>query len=187
VASAVERVVTVLGELGHDVDEGPALEGTIDQFLPLFQFLAANAPVPVEGMLEPSTRWLRSVGREVSFGDAEAQRKRFERRVEAWFQDADAWVTPTVALSPPSVGQWRGRPGRDTFVEVAPLGAFTAAVNASGHPAISIPVWVKGHPLPVGVQIIGRHGSDGELLALARAIMIALSDRVAPLAPSRTP
>ncbi len=184
VSRAVDRVVAALGALGHAIDEGPALDGTVEQFLPMFQFLAANTPVPFERLLQPTTRWLRETGRDVPFGQARAARTEFERMVGHWFQGVDAWVTPTVAFAAPLVGRWLGRPGRETIFDAAPLGAFTAAINASGHPAVSIPVWLDGHPRPMGVQIVGRHGRAGELLALARSVMTALGTPIAPLAPA---
>jgi aspartyl-tRNA(Asn)/glutamyl-tRNA(Gln) amidotransferase subunit A len=48
-------------------------------------------------------------------------------------------------------------------------GALTIPANIVGNPAVSIPVGtVDG--LPVGMQIIGRHHTDGTLLDLALAV-----------------
>jgi amidase len=88
-----------------------------------------------------------------------------------------------VAVSPPAIGAWAKMSGEERFFAAAPLGAFTAALNASGHPAISVPVWLDGHPLPIGVQLVGRHGDDARLLALARVITHAMGAPVTPIAP----
>ena len=53
---------------------------------------------------------------------------------------------------------------------------FTAGMNISGSPAISLPLYQRddlGSPLPVGVQIIGQPAGEGELLALAAQLEAA--------------
>jgi amidase len=179
---AVERVTRALADLGHDVDGCAAFEGTIDEFLPMFQFLAANAPVPFERALQGTTRWLREAGRTVTHAHASAVRDTFATRMNLWFGDADVCVTPTVAVSAPAVFAWAGMSPKEQFFQAAPLGAFTAVFNASGHPAITVPVRLEDHPLPIGVQLIARHGDDARLLALARSVMEALGTPVAPVA-----
>jgi aspartyl-tRNA(Asn)/glutamyl-tRNA(Gln) amidotransferase subunit A len=44
---------------------------------------------------------------------------------------------------------------------------LTQLFNMTGHPAISIPVPVNG--MPVGLQLVGRHGATDALLSAARA------------------
>lgn len=46
---------------------------------------------------------------------------------------------------------------------------MTVAVSVAGLPAISIPAGTVGD-LPVGLQIIGKHGADAQVLALAREL-----------------
>ena len=46
-------------------------------------------------------------------------------------------------------------------------GRFTGPYNLTGHPAISLPVPVRG--LPVGIQFAGRRGGDFTLLRVAGA------------------
>ncbi|GIL41529.1 amidase [Roseiterribacter gracilis] len=48
--------------------------------------------------------------------------------------------------------------------------------NLSGHPALALPVRDKSDAgLPLGVQLVGRHGADGELLAAAEWVEHALA------------
>ena len=42
--------------------------------------------------------------------------------------------------------------------------------NLSGHPAVSVPCGFTRAGLPVAVQIVGRWGSDAELMALAALV-----------------
>src|SRR4029079_18623659 len=53
VAAAVRRVAGVLSHLGHDVDEGAAPDGSLEEFLPIWQRLIARAPVLRASRLQP--------------------------------------------------------------------------------------------------------------------------------------
>jgi amidase len=44
---------------------------------------------------------------------------------------------------------------------------FTGHWNLTGQPAIAVPAGRSDDGMPVGVQIVGRHGEDATLLALA--------------------
>ena len=63
------------------------------------------------------------------------------------------------------------------------LAAFTATFDATGQPAISLPLHWSAEGLPVGIQLAGRFGEDATLLALAAQLEQAAPwfDRVAPL------
>ena len=54
--------------------------------------------------------------------------------------------------------------GYEPFVGYAP---FTALQNATGQPAISIPLHRTSDGLPIGVQFVGRFGDEQLLLQLA--------------------
>jgi amidase len=173
IAAAVRSVAATLEDLGHRVSEGPELSGDIDEFLPIYKHALANTFVPFASGLQPVSRWLREEGLKVSLEDAIGYRDRLTARTETWFQGVDLWLLPTVSTLPHPVGAWRHLDGRDTMYAAAPLGAFTAVFNASGQPAINIPVWVDSVHLPIGVQLVGRVGDDAKLLAIARQVMEA--------------
>jgi aspartyl-tRNA(Asn)/glutamyl-tRNA(Gln) amidotransferase subunit A len=50
------------------------------------------------------------------------------------------------------------------------LSHYTRFVNMLGLPAIVIPIGFDDHGLPIGLQLIGRHGRDRDLIAFAAAI-----------------
>lgn len=185
IAAAVERAALLLGELGHDVAEGALPDGTIDEFLPLWQHLTAQMPVLFKSRLQPVTRWLAEPGRSLRARDMEALQARLEARVAPLLAQADLWVTPTVKQPPPRVGAFRHLPPADAFAAAAQLGAFTALFNITGQPAISVPLGVTTDGLPMGLQLVGALFAEGDLLVVARQLEEAMPwrDRRAPEPP----
>ncbi len=57
----------------------------------------------------------------------------------------------------------------------AAFSPFTATFNATGQPALSLPLHWSAAGLPVGVQLVARFGDDTRLLQLAAQI-----EQVAP-------
>jgi Asp-tRNA(Asn)/Glu-tRNA(Gln) amidotransferase A subunit family amidase len=106
------------------------------------------------------------------------------RTLGAFFETVDAVLTPTLGTVPPPIGEmfadvedlaaWGRRAGR--------ISCFLGVMNATGQPAMSLPLHWSAGGLPVGVQIMGRFGDDGRLLALARQVEAA-----APWAHRRPP
>jgi amidase len=176
VDACVVRTARILESLGHHVDEAPPLDGDIDEFIPLMARMVANIPVPpfLNRVLQPTTVWLRGRGKTVSNGDAKALRVALAERVFAWFGDADAWITPTVATTAPRVGSFAHLDGEGVFRAAAPIGAFTAPYNVSGQPAASVPAGRSSAGLPIGVQIVGPMQGDKTVLALATQLEQAL-------------
>jgi amidase len=182
-AAAVLEVAATLSALGHQVSEGAPMHGEIDEFLPIYKYSVGRAFTPLAARLQPVGRWLREEGRRVDRRMAMACRELLTRRLAGWFDGVDVMLTPTTPVAPPEVGAWRGLDGRDTMYAAAQLGAFTAAFNATGQPATSIPVR-RGDGPPRAVQLIGHRGEDALLLQLARSVLEARGEaagRVATL------
>lgn len=87
-------------------------------------------------------------------------------RVEAGFDSCEVLALPTTACVAPPLG------GAAEATREA-LTRFTRPFNATGQPAISLPLPVAG--LPVGLQLIGRRGDDARLLAIAARVERALA------------
>jgi amidase len=177
VEAAVRRVASAIEALGHHVDEGGALEGTVEEFLPLMARMVRGVPLLpfTERLLQPTTRWMREQGRGTTKADVMRCAATLERRVLQWFGDADVWVLPTSPVLPPAVGQFEGLDGEGVFRAVVPIGAFTAPFNVSGQPALSLSAGRSKAGLPIGVQLVGRSGADRRLLGLAAAVEEALA------------
>jgi amidase len=93
---------------------------------------------------------------------------------QAVFADYDVLVTPTVSCLPVENS---GAPGEvplpdaieGVTVDPAIGWTLTYPANFTGHPAASVPAG-QADGLPVGLQIMGRLGADGDVLAAAGAL-----------------
>lgn len=180
IAAATRAAAKHLESLGHHVEEGPPPPTIdVDEFLPIMARLMANVPLPpfTSHLLQPTTRWMRRVGKRVTNREAVERQAVLQGRLDTWFADGDtdAWLLPTCGVPPPRVGQFAGLDGEATFRAVVPIGAFTAAFNVAGQPAVSLPAGVSSAGLPIGVQLVTKRGKDKTLLGLAAALERAMS------------
>jgi amidase len=175
---AVARTVEVLSAAGHAVTEiaNPEPAGFGAAFTTVWATAAAAMELPpgAEELLRPITRFMRDLGRSTS-GPAALHAliavRDAGRQLVAATADLDVVLTPTLAQPPVPVGALRV--DDDPEAELARLAAFTPftpIVNASGQPSISLPVHWTPDGLPIGVQLVGRPGADGVLLALAHEL-----------------
>jgi amidase len=175
IAAATLRAAKQLEALGHHVEEGPSPPAIVeDDFLPVMARMMANVPLPpfTSRRLQPTTRWMRGIGKRWTKRDALARHAELQQRLDRWFAegDTDAWLSPTCGVSTPRVGQFEGLDGEATFRAIVPLGAFTAAFNITGQPAVSLPAGMSRAGLPMGVQLAMKRGADKTLLGLAAAL-----------------
>ncbi len=103
---------------------------------------------------------------------------RWRDRMIAWLDDGghDLLLLPAVAGPPLRAGALAGRGYLATVAVSALRTPYTQAWNLAGLPAVVAPVLVGGRP--VGVQLVGRPGSEATLLAAAAR----LEQRVVPMA-----
>ncbi len=97
-----------------------------------------------------------------------AQRFRsfFHERIEEAFAHADVLVAAATPYSATLVGE-KTRTVDGAVVEIRQnLGIFTQPLTLAGIPIVTVPV-VESGAMPLGVQLIGRAGSENVLLALA--------------------
>lgn len=94
---------------------------------------------------------------------AEAVRRSFRAEVDRALDDVEVLVLPSLPTLPPSLSVARAnRTG-------AQLTAFVRPFNLSGHPALSVPVPATAMG-PIALQVVGRHGSDELVCAVAELI-----------------
>jgi amidase len=89
----------------------------------------------------------------------------------AWRGEVDAMLGRVELLALPTMVRFPGEIGA-TGNELATL---TQPVNASGHPAIALPIPAAGSRLPASIQLVGPHGSEDQLLAAGRVLEAAVA------------
>ena len=110
----------------------------------------------IAGALMPASWYLRGLRFRPFFG----------AELAAAFATHDVLVAAATPYAAPRIGQRTiVIDGRET--EIRPnLGVFTQPITLAGVPVVCVPVVAPGE-LPVGVQLIGRPGSESLLLAVA--------------------
>jgi amidase len=91
-------------------------------------------------------------------------------------QPLDLLLTPTLATRPVRTGEIHGR-GPDPWGNYQKSGTFTpytAMLNVTGQPAVSLPLHHGDDGLPVGVQLIAQPAREDVLLALGAQLEAAL-------------
>lgn len=91
------------------------------------------------------------------------------RRVANFLQQYDVILTPTMGAPPEKIGVL-SLSNPDLGESMAALmrsTAFTQLFNASGHPAMSVPLSWNAAGLPIGAQFAGRFGDEATLFRLA--------------------
>jgi amidase len=181
IADGVRRVAKQLEAFGHVLEEASAPEGSVEEFLPVYQRQLAHAPAFLPGRLQPVTRWLREAGKSVSAETARAIQHAIAKRILDAMGDADLWLTPAVPVETPRVGEFKNLPPAEAFKRAALLGVYTAPANISGAPAASIPMGLMAGRWPMGAQLIGRISQDAVVLAVSRQLEEAMPWSVAPV------
>ena len=77
-------------------------------------------------------------------------------------------VTPTMALPTPRIGEiaLAQTPGAAFGARLGASTGYTALFNASGNPALSLPLGKASDGMPLGVQFAGRAGDEATLFRL---------------------
>jgi amidase len=154
---------------------------------------------PRRSELEPATWALALVGRSVSATEYSEALRRMEaagRSIGAFFERHDVLLTPTVAAPPPRIGELAPTPREVRLLHL--LGTFgsgrlvralglldraatevfewmpwTPVFNATGQPAMSVPLHWSAEGLPIGVHFVGRFGDEATLFRLASQLEMA--------------
>ena len=158
---------------------------------------------------EPDTLVMAALGRATGPVDlvrAIENRQVHVRRLAEFHESYDLLLTPSTALPPPRIGaldlppvmqraqraliKARGA-GLLRFTPVVDqlinenLGwvPYTQLANLTGRPAMSVPLHWTPDGLPIGAQLVGRLGSEGQLLRLAAQLEQAQpwAERTPPL------
>ena len=188
---AARDAAALLDGLGHEVSEVTAPWSDLGL---LAQFTQAFGPLISMGTLYGG----RLAGRAVTAADVEpltwamwehsqtlnvldylAAQDRLEglaRSLVQWMAGFDVVLTPALGMRPVAIGEIHGR-GPDPwrhYERSALFTPYTAIVNVTGQPAISLPLYAGEDGLPLAVQLIGPPAREELLLALAAQLEAAL-------------
>ncbi|MGR8919101.1 MAG: amidase [Gammaproteobacteria bacterium] len=184
VKAAVEATARKLEELGHRVEPQPVPY----EFWPLFEaytrIVAAQTQAFFDAMAEPMGRaatrddmanlYWTMIEKARGFSAADHSNDiEFVRStscgIAATMAPFDAWVMPTLSMLPREHGYYDLSMDFDTYnaSRMGPDCCFTAVFNATGAPAISLPLGKSDEGLPIGVQFVGRDGDEATLIRLA--------------------
>ena len=192
-AAAVENTAALLAGLGHHVEEFriPVDLDVTAMMLAWTSIVACGTALSVRNMLgdapldpamiEGVTRGAIAHADHVSGANylaAVNEIHAFGRRMAHVFDDCDVLITPTLATPPAPVGRYKPdnedfvayRTGKDGVFDYSP---FTAIFNASGQPAVSLPLHWTEDDLPVGVHLAMGFGDDERLMSLSAQIEAA--------------
>jgi aspartyl-tRNA(Asn)/glutamyl-tRNA(Gln) amidotransferase subunit A len=91
------------------------------------------------------------------------RRSEYRERLAEVFDRVDLLVTPTLPCAPPPADV-------DELAVREQLIRFTFPFNATGAPALAVPVAPSASALPASVQLVGAPGDDALVLAAGRAL-----------------
>jgi amidase len=198
--AAVAEAATLLDELGHEVVEiepswtNPAL-------LPLFsaEFMGAIAlSIGFSAMIagrEPVREDMQALSWDIfqrvrtmsalELHGAHVQLQAMMRMMIVELDAYDVVLTPGLAQRPLPIGTLDSDDDADpmaAFVGAGLFTPFTAGINASGQPALMLPLAHGDDGLPIGIQLIGRPAAEDVLLSLGAQL-----ERARPWAQRRAP
>ena len=95
----------------------------------------------------------------------------YGRRMAAAMADVDVLLSATLAEPPARIGRFAHDTEDFEAFRIGPDGVFAyspfcAAFNASGQPAVSVPLHWNADGLPIGVHLAAAYGADETLIAL---------------------
>jgi amidase len=138
--------------------------------------------------------------------------QRMARQIGQFFEKYDVLLTPTLAMPPVVTGTFQIKGSQavlmkllarfnagsmiNILVGIDKLAAqsfeftpFTPLFNATGQPAMSVPLHWNDAGLPIGMQFVGRYGDEATLFRLAGQLEKAKpwADRFPPVCAPATP
>lgn len=182
VQRVVDAAAALCASLGHTVVPVPAFHDPaavgarcaplmgVDVATSVQDRLAALGRDLSEDDVEPFTRAL--LGRYSSLGATDLVRAQRAAQQIGWevgalFRSYDVILTPTLAGRVPALGLLDTTDPEAMYEHAARFSAWTNVFNATGMPAMSVPLGTDGDGLPIGVQFAADLGEEGMLLSLA--------------------
>lgn len=190
--AAVEKTASLCRELGHQVEDALLPEwgdwserigqffqtsGAVWLALCLAQKIRVLGREPLESEMEAITWAAWQKGKTVSALEHELQQENMRQlcmNICRQLASYDVLLTPSLAQPVFRLGYLN--PSKDELSQLGTsacskswvaYGYFLTLLNATGLPALSLPLHWTAENMPVSVQIIGRHAEEHLLLGLA--------------------
>ena len=170
---ALEQVGKVAEDAGHQVEDFDwhPRGGYAEAFYTLWKASTVSLSIPPESrhLLEPLTRFLVEEGEQLHAKDlatALIELSRFEAATIEALSVYDVILTPGLAVPPPVLGFYDKKNPERNFRQQVQVTPFSSFVNVCGLPALALPVTATADGLPLGVQLVGKPGSEGTLIGL---------------------
>jgi amidase len=184
VIAAVEDAAHLCASLGHEVEEASPEIDAIEMaraFITLYAAGAARNVLDVEAaagiavsqeMFEAVTWGLAEMGKQLTSADyvlALRQIQQGGRKIARFFETHDLWLTPTLGEPPVPIGTFAASYDDPLagFFRAGDFAPFTPVVNATGQPAMSVPLHWNDAGLPIGSHFVARFGEEATLFRLA--------------------
>ena len=139
-------------------------------------------------LIKPDIVWNIEKGLAQTVADvqwAERARGALVHRMTDFFDDHDVLVVPSAPL-PPFPVEWTSPREIDgteltTYIDWI---AITFCISLTGCPVVALPSGLDRDGLPIGVQLVGRPGSEARLLSYAQRFEqgVGIADRI-PVTP----
>ncbi|MCH8349307.1 MAG: amidase [Chloroflexi bacterium] len=177
VVRVTSEAAQVFQELGAEVEE-PQL--VVEDPFPAFWDAFATAAYTSYGHLLPEHEeeftdyGLRSLqyGASVSGADLSRALLRVDllrRQMENFFDQYDLLLTPTMAVAAFPIEQRPGVIGGKTVEPFWGYLPFTFPINMTGQTASSVPCGFSADGMPIGLHLVGPHGSEAKVLQASAA------------------
>jgi len=171
---ALQAVADCASNLGHQVAGSAWVPqpGYAEAFVTLWKASAVSLDIPPQSrpLLEPITAYLIEQGEKLQARDlarAVNTLSLFEEHTLRAFEGSDVLVTPGLAVEAPRIGFYNYEDPVENFRQQVLVTPFSSFVNVCGLPALALPVTSTSEGVPVGVQLIGKPGSEATLISLA--------------------
>ncbi len=189
-AEAVARAARLLEGFGHHVEEAaPAFDAALlgEAFMVFFAAAVgasidahalATGQTPSNDLLERNNLWLWRKSKDIRALDymrAVDRMNTVSRQYAQFFTTHDIWLTPTMAEPPPKLGHlYADVDDVDEFFRRLWLfNPMNSISNASGHPAISLPLHWNAEGLPIGVMLGAGFAREAVLLQVSAQLEAA--------------
>jgi amidase len=180
VSAVLEKALTLLRETGAIIEVAdPDLFEGADECWETIEMLGFVESVGDDVLLRPET-YGEDLVRNVEQGSrltateilaALRQRTELFRRIEALLSSHDVVALPATPLvSVPVDDRWPEHVAGVRMHRYFEWQRLACRVTVTAHPALTVPAGFSDDGMPVGLQLIGRHRGDLELLRRAAAI-----------------